>query len=259
VSTTKLSRKEMVAEDPVHESIVRLFTFCRENRNKIGILMLAVIVVIIGIYGGYLYLGTRDMQAQEQLAKGMAFFNATVAPDATDDPYSKGRVPEFRSDNAKYQAAAKELSLVSSGFSSSSVSIVARYYLGLTQLQLGQKQEAIKNLESVANDSKNHTVGYLAKTALASAYFDSGNYKGAQVVLEGMVKDSQCDLPKEDLSIQLSRVLVAQGKQAEAIKVLREANDKSAAFGAFKQQLVSELDKLQKTSAASAEQKLPNP
>ena len=71
-----------------------------------------------------------------------------------------------------------------------------------------------------------------------------------------MVKDSQCDLPKEDLSIQLSRVLVAQGKKAEAVKVLREASDKSAAFGAFKQQLVSELDKLQKTAATSAEKKL---
>jgi predicted negative regulator of RcsB-dependent stress response len=259
VSTTKLTRKEIVAEDPVHESIVRLFTFCRENRAKIGVFIIAAIVVIIGIYGGYLYLGSRDMQAQVQLAKGLEYFNATVASDATDNPYSKGLLPTFRSDKAKYQAAANEFSSVVSGFSFSSASGIARYYLGLSQLQLGQKTEAIKNLESVANDSKNHTVGYLAKKLLASAHFGSGNYKGAQEILEGMVRDSQCDLPKEDLSIQLSRVLVAQGKQAEAIKVLRDANNQGNAFGAFKQQVVSELEKLQQGSAAGMGQNLLKP
>jgi TolA-binding protein len=251
VSTTKLTRKEIVAEDPVHEKIVWLFTFCRENRAKIGILILAAIAVMIGLYGGYQYLGSREMQAQVQLAKGLDYLNATVAPDATDNPYSKGLLPTFRSDKAKYQAAAKEFSSVASGFSFGSTSVLARYYLGLTQLQLEQKQEAIKNLESAANDSKNHTVGYLAKKLLASAYFRSGNYKEAQGLLEGMVKDSKCDLPKEDLSIQLSRVLVAQGKKAEAIKVLRDANNQGNAFGAFKQQVVSELEKLQQGAATS--------
>lgn len=259
MSTTKLTRKEIVAEDTVHESIVRLFTFVRENRKKVGVLFLAVIAVMIGIYGGYQYLGNREMQAQVQLAKGLDYLNATVASDATDNPYSKGPLPTFRSDKAKYQAAANEFSSAASGFSFGSVSVVARYYLGLSQLQLGQKQEAIKNLESVASDSKSHTVGYLAKKLLASAHSDSGNNKGAQAILEGMIRDSKCDLPKEDLSIQLSRVLVAQGKQADAIKVLVDANSQGNAFGAFKQQVVSELEKLQPGSATGVGQNLLNP
>jgi predicted negative regulator of RcsB-dependent stress response len=259
VSTTKLTRKEMVAEDPVHESIIRLFAFCRENRSKIGVLIIAAIVVIIAIYGGYQYLGNREVQAQVQLAKGLDYLNATVVSDATDNPYSKGLLPTFRSEKAKYQAAANEFSSAASGFAFGSVSVVARYYLGLSQLQLGQKQEAVKNLESVASDSKSHTVGYLAKKLLASAHSDSGNNKGAQAILEGMIRDSKCDLPKEDLSIQLSRVLVAQGKQAEAIKVLADANNQGNAFGAFKQQVVSELEKLQQGSATGVRQNPLNP
>lgn len=259
VSTTKLTRKEIVAEDPVHESIIRLFTFCRENRSKIGVLVIAAIVIIVGIYAGYQYLGHREEQAQVQLAKGLEYFNGTVVSDATDNPYSKGLLPTFRSDKAKYQAAANEFASASSGFSNGSVSVVARYYLGLSQLQLGQKQEAIKNLESVASDSKSHTVGYLAKKLLASAHTDSGKFKVAQEILEGMIRDSKCDLPKEDLSIQLSRVLVAQGKQAEAIKVLEDANNQGNAFGAFKQQVVSELEKLQQGSAAGVRQNPLNP
>ena len=67
-----------------------------------------------------------------------------------------------------------------------------------------------------------------------------------------MVRDPKCDLPKEDLSIQLSRVLEAQGKQEEAVRVLREADVQSPAFGAFKQQLVSELERLQKAQNVGA-------
>jgi predicted negative regulator of RcsB-dependent stress response len=259
VSTTKLSRKEIVAEDNVHKIIIWLFTVFRENRAKIGIAVLAVVIVGVGGYLGYRYLDSRDLKGQEQLAKGIEFFYATVAPDATADPYGKGPTPTFRNDNEKYKAAADVFSSITSGFSYGSTSVIAHYYLGLSQLQLGHKQEAVKILESVANDSKNRTVGYLAKSVLASIYFDLKNFQGARDNLEGMIKDVKCDLPKEELSIQLSRVLMAQGKSADAIKVLREANDRSAAFGDYKQQVVAEMDKLQKSSVTGTEQKLLKP
>lgn len=244
MSTTKLTRKQMVAEDSVHGSIVRLFEFCQENRAKIGILVLGLVVVILGIYGVYRYRGSQELKAQEQLGKGIEFYSAQVSPDATEDPYGKGAAAVFKSDSAKYQAASREFAAIASGHASGSVRTVARYYLGLAQLQLGQKQEAVKNLEAVS--SKNSTIGFLAKKVLSTAHAGSGNYKEAQDILAGMIKDSKCDLPKEELSIQLSRVLVAQGKQADAVKVLREANDQGPAFGSYKQQVIAELERLQK-------------
>jgi hypothetical protein len=63
-----------------------------------------------------------------------------------------------------------------------------------------------------------------------------------------MIKDPQCSIPKEDLSIELSRVLLAQGKRSEAIKVLSDANSQGASFSRLKQMVGSELDKLQKGS-----------
>jgi predicted negative regulator of RcsB-dependent stress response len=259
VGTTKLTRKEITSEDPVHEKILQLIEFFRLNSAKVGIAAAAIIIVVIGIFGGLQYLNRREAKAQEQLGKGMEFFHAAIAPDATDNPYSKGTTPIFRSDSAKYQAAAKEFTSIVSGYSYGEVSIISRYYLGLSQLQLGQKEEAVKNLESVASNSKNRTVGFLAKKVLAGHYQNSGNLKGAREILEGMIRDPQCDLVKEDLSIQLSRVLLSQGKRDEAIKVLREANSQSPAFGTFKQQLVAELDKLQNAPGTGAETKVIHP
>ncbi len=252
MGTTKLTRKEILAEDPVHEAIIQLVEFFRTNGSKIGIAAAAIVVLALGIYGGIQYLDNREIRAQEQLGKGMDFFHAEVTPGATDNPYGNGPIPTFRSETAKYQAAAKEFSSIASQYGLGKASIVARYYLGLAQLQLGQKNEAIQNLESVANNSRDRTVGFLAKKVLATYYFDSGNYKGARDLLESMIKDPKCDLSKEELSIQLSRVLVAQGKRDEAIKILREAGSQGPAFGVFKQQLATELDRLQSTAKAGA-------
>ena len=68
----------------------------------------------------------------------------------------------------------------------------------------------------------------------------------AKEVLEGMLKDPQCSLPKQDLSIELAHVLVALGKRDEAIKALRDASSQGTAFGMLQQQVAAELDKLQR-------------
>jgi tetratricopeptide (TPR) repeat protein len=248
VGTNKLTRKEILAEDPVHEAMVRIVEFFQTHGQTIGIVVAAAAVLSIGIYGGLQYLENREMQAQERLGKGIDFFHAQIAADATNDPYSKGPVPVFKSDAAKFQAAAKEFSALASGYGFSKVSIVARYYLGLAQLQLGQKKEAAQNLESVAANSRNRTLGYLAQKILARNEASSGNHKRAREILDGMIKDPQCALPKEDLTIELSRVLVAQGKRDEAIKVLRDAISQGAAWSMLKQQVAAELDKLQKAN-----------
>jgi predicted negative regulator of RcsB-dependent stress response len=253
VGTTKLTRKEILAEDPVHGAIIQLIDLFRENGKKIGIIAVIVVLVGIGIYGGIQYLDSRESQAQELLGQGIEFFHGQVAADATNDPYSKGASPTFRSESDKYQAATKQFLSVIDRHGFGKISIIARYYLALCQIQTGDKKEAIQNLQSVASNSKDRTVGYLSKKVLATEYAGSGNNKAAEEILDGMLKDPQCQLPREDLSLQLARVFVAQGKRAEAIKLLREATSKGASFSVFQQQLMLELDKLQKMSVAGSE------
>jgi predicted negative regulator of RcsB-dependent stress response len=246
VGTTKLTRKEILAEDPVHQAIIELIEFFRVNGKKIAIGAAAIVLLAVGVYGGIQYLDNKQAKAQDRLREGMNFFHAQVSPDASDNPYAKGTSPVFRNEAAKYQAAAKEFSSVVSGFGYSKLAVVARYYLGLTQLQLGQKKEAAQNLEQVATSSKDRTLSNLAKKVLAADYVATGNYRGAKELLEGMIRDPQCDLPKEDLSIDLAKALVAQGKRDEAIKVLRDASAQGAQFSPIRQRVMTELDKLQK-------------
>jgi predicted negative regulator of RcsB-dependent stress response len=256
VGTTKLTRKEILHDDPVHNAMIWLIDFFRVNGTKIAAGAVAVVILGFAIWFGIQYLDKREMQAQERCGKGLDFFHASIAADATDDPYSKGLSPTFRSESEKYQAAAKEFSPVASGYGYGALSVVARYYLGLSQLQLGQKKEAIQSFELVAGNSKNRTLGYLAKRMLATNELESGNYKRAQQILESMIKDPRCDLQKDELSLQLSRILIAEGKRDEAIKALQKADSQGLELGSmFKQQLAVELERLQKDSQAKVEPK----
>jgi hypothetical protein len=253
VGTTKLTRKEILAEDPIHNFILNAVEYLRFNGAKVAAAVVVILVLAFGIYEGIHYLENRNAKAQEGFAKGLRFFDADVRPDAASDPSNSGANTAFQSETAKYQAAAKEFSPIASGHFYGKLAIVARYYLGVSQLRLGQKNEAVQNLESVAGNSSNRDLGFLAKRALAINDFNSGNYKKAQDLLEGMIKDPQCLLQKEDLSVQLSRDFAAQGKQEDAIKVLREANAQSLAFGKFTPQLNAELEKLLKSPKSGTE------
>jgi len=246
VGTTKLTRKEILSDDPVRENILRLVGLFQANRAKVGVAVIAIIVLALGFWAWSHYLDNRAETAGTILGRGMAFFSASVSPDAEDDPFAKGDAPVFKSEEDKYQAAEKEFSAAAGSFGAGEAGKTARYYLGLAQIKLGKKEEAKKNLESVAFSSGSRTVGFLAKKALADFYADSGNVKGAEDLLRGVIKDAKCDLPKEDIGIQLAGILVADGRKDEAIRVLREASEASPVFGFFNQQLLAEIEKLQK-------------
>jgi predicted negative regulator of RcsB-dependent stress response len=280
VGTTKLTRKEIIADDPVRDAILRLIEFLQENRKWIGIGIAAFIVVGLGAYLGMSFLGAREIEAQQQLTKGMEIYHAPISSDEASDndaseaDASEAGAPEagtletgaeetpeteatleFGSEKEKYEAAAKEFSAVASRRGQAKTSLIARYYLGLTQLKLERNEEAIESLKAVADNSRNRALGFLAQNALATHYLDSENFYEAGRILQLMLEDPQCDLPKDDLSLRLSRALVAQDRQDEAIAILTDANSQDVIQGPYRQQVMEELQRLNRAAQKSAEAK----
>jgi len=262
VGTTKLTRKEIV-EDPIHDALIGMIEFLQANRKWIGIGAAAIVVVGLVAFWGIRYLDSRENEIQRQLTRGIEFYHAKIssdeAPEAGEAEAGEAEageaeagdsdsVPAFGSEKEKYEAAAREFSSVASRRGQAKISMIARYYLGLTQLQLEQNKEAIRNLETVAGNSRNRTLGFLAQKVLAAHYLGSENYQEAGKILESMINDPQCDLPKDDLSLKLSQALVAQGKRDEAIAVLADANTQGTPSDPFKQKVAQELDRLQRAA-----------
>jgi len=250
VGTTKLTRKEILGEDPIHDVIVSAMEGARHRGKHIVLGAAGILLLGIGIYLALEYLERRDAESQEILSRGIDFYHAQVDAAAPDDPYGKGPEPVFRTEEAKYQAATKEFSSVTSRFGSSKVAVIAKYYLGLCQVRSGQKEEAIKTLEAVRDNTKDRSVGYLGKRVLAKLYAETGNYKAAQELLENMIKDLQSEIPKEELKLQLARNYLAMGKREDAVKALREAKENSGK-SMFQSLLTQELSRLEESADLS--------
>ena len=68
-----------------------------------------------------------------------------------------------------------------------------------------------------------------------------------------MIGDAQYDLPKDELSLQLARILIAEGKNDEAVKILQEATSEGSTFSGFRQKLTAELEEAQKKTESEPE------
>ena len=244
MSTTKLTRKEISA-DPIHDALIRTVEIIRTRATLIIAAGIGLALLLVGLYFGMRYLESRESGAQREIAKGMDFYHGSVDANAKEDPYAFGPVPVFKSEEAKYRAAANVFGPIASRRGSSKLAVIGRYYLGLCQKQLGQKNEALATLESVANNSVDRTVGYLAKKVLATYYVELGDAKKGQEALQAILKDPQCDLPKEDIYVELSRAFMAQGKKEEALKTLQEAQE-SAGGGMLQSLVFQEMGRIQR-------------
>jgi hypothetical protein len=243
VGTTKLTRKE-IAADPIYDALIKSVEVLRAHAKIIALTTIGVISVAVFVYLGLGYLESRDNSAQQELAKGMDFYHATVDASAKSDPYVSGPNPIFPNEEAKFRAASTVFSSVASRYGSSKLGVMARYYLGLCQKQLGQKKEAIASLEAIENNTVDRTVAYLAKKVLANYHVETGDSKKGVEILRAMLTDPQCDLPKEDLQIDLSRAYMAQGNRAEALKVLQQAQEQGSG-GGLQSLIFQELSRLQ--------------
>ncbi len=249
MGTTKLTRKEILSENPIHDGILKIVGFSRSQGKLIGAMGAAVLVIAAGVYFGMQYLERRDAAAQVQLNRGMEFYHGLVSSEAQPgEPYAKGLQASFPSEEAKYEAASAEFAAVVKAYGSSKPAVFARYYLGLCQLRMGQREEAVKTLEWVRHNTKDRTAGYLAKKVLAVHYLDAGNAKESRDILEGMIRDPQCDLPKEALKVDLARAQTALGSHEEALRILREARDEGKA-GSLMSLVTQELERLEAAAA----------
>ncbi|MEJ2110381.1 MAG: tetratricopeptide repeat protein [Acidobacteriota bacterium] len=246
MGTTKLTRKEILAEDPVHGSIITLVDFFRSNRKMLSIVLSVAIVLALGVYGGFLFLEKKQAQAQEILGRGMDFFHAQVETDAPEDPFENGPVAVFDTDEKKYQAAAKEFEIIVKDYGYTKVAPIARYYLGLSELKMDKTNDAVENLKMVSGDNEKSTIGCLAGQVLARIYEKQGNYEEARKILEPMIDNDSYELPKEELRMQLAGILADEGRDDEALNILQEGVSEVSSVSPLRDRLTAEMEKMQK-------------
>ena len=161
--------RHQLKQDSFRTSTTETISWAVEHRSKVTAAVVAVVVLLAVIIGGWAYVNYRDQQGRSELAGAIQKYDAPIRPagtPATPDMLSFGSIQErAKAANADFTRIAGKYSFTQSGR-------VARYFAGVTLHDMGDNAGAEKDLKEVA-DSRYKEIASLAKLALASIYHDT--------------------------------------------------------------------------------------
>ena len=215
----------------VSEALNKSEAFFNKNKNAIIIAVVALLVIIAGIFFYKEYVsGPREDKASTALGRGQEYFNA--------EQFDKA----LNGDGASYAGFAK----IASDYSNTDAGNLANLYAGLCQANLGKWKEAIAYLEkfSTAGDDM---VSPAAVAALGNAYAHVNELDKAVSTLK-KAADMADSKGNEGVNnsiaptfrLQAAEILESQGKKDEALKIYQDIKAKYTNSGLVQSQ---EIDK----------------
>ena len=215
----------------VAEALNKSEAFFNKNKNAIIIAVVALLVIIAGIFIYKEYVsGPREEKASTALGRGQEYFNA--------EQFDKA----LNGDGASYAGFAK----IASDYSSTAAGNLANLYAGLCQANLGKWKEAITYLEKFSTTGDD-MVSPAAVAALGNAYAHVNELDKAVSTLK-KAADMADSKGNEGVNnsiaptfrLQAAEILESQGKKDEALKIYQDIKAKYTNSGLVQSQ---EIDK----------------
>jgi tetratricopeptide (TPR) repeat protein len=191
------------------------------HRDNVIRLSLAAVVVIAAVIAGILIYNQRS--AASQVAFGQAVETYTTPLKQPGAPADPGQ-PTFATSTDRAKAANPQFLAVADKYGMLEAGRNARYFAGLSYMDLGNKSAAESELKQVANGHDSN-VGSLAKSALAGLYHQTGRDEEAIKLYQELIAKPTDTVPAPAAKLQLAELYEAT-KPAEARKLYAELEDK---------------------------------
>lgn len=208
--------------------------------NRSGVLRwtIATVVVIGLLVAGIVVWHQRSQAAQSLLSQGMDVYATPLAtPGEPTPPGEKTYATAAERAAAAYplfEKAANEYSWQNAGK-------LARYFAGVTAVDLGKTQQAEKELKQAA-DSGSGSASSLAKLALANLYAQDGNTSQAATLFQELIAHPTTTVPKSAAQLQLAQMYqTTDPNEAKRIYAQVEDQDKGTSAAQIAQQQLQKL------------------
>lgn len=195
--TTDQGDKNIVA---VEEALSKSEQFIERNQNML-IGAVVVVVLIIGAYIGYtrFILEPREEQARAEIFMAEKFFEQDSLRLALEGDGANLGFLDIISDYGMTQTAN-----------------LARYYAGVSYLNLGEYDNAIEHLKKFRKRDK--FLGAMAYGAIGDAYLELGDYDNAVSYYKRAANHEPNELTSPTFFMKLGTVYEMQGKHSEALE-----------------------------------------
>ncbi len=216
-----------------HDSL----NWAQENRERVLALSIAVVVAIVVAIGGALIYQHRSDAAAADFSHAMQVYQAPLT--TSGEPIPAG-IQSFPTTVLRAKAANELFLQTANSYGMLSAGRNARYFAGLTYIEMGENASAESTLKSVAS-SWDHDVASLADLALASLYHQTGRDPQAIDLLNKLAAKPTSTVPAGVAKLQLAEIYEAsnQPEQAKRIYAQLKDEDKTGAAGQIASQKLS--------------------
>ena len=210
----------------------------RDTLMKAGIALL--VVAALGI-GGWLYVNHRDEAASAELNKAVRTYNTPLRPAGM--PEQPG-FPSFTSAAERAKKAHDQFQAIADQYSYTKSGEFARYFAGLTAMDMGDNAGAERTLKQTA-DSSNNDLSALAKMALAALYRDTNRDTQAIDLYKQLTDKPSSTVSKQTAQVELAGLYAAkqQPKEAQRIYEQLQKENPNTEFAALASAKLQELIK----------------
>ncbi|MGC2196695.1 MAG: tetratricopeptide repeat protein [Terriglobales bacterium] len=189
-----------------------------EHKSKLIAGIGIAVVVVAAVVGGWYYLGRQDDQANLELTKAVRTMGTPIRPAGAPETPNQ---PSFASVQDRAAAAKTELQAVIDKYPHTHTADIARYLLGTTAVELGDKATAERELKEVAS-SRNGDLAALAKLALAAFYGNTNRAKEAVDLYKELIDKPTNTVSKVMAQMQMASLYESSQQPMEAKRIYEQ-------------------------------------
>jgi len=219
----KRELKKQIKQDEFVTWLDHTITWLRVHEREAKVTAAIAVALAVGWLGLSTWMRSRARAADEDFTAALRTFHAPVAGQSAPEP---GQSKVFATAAERYRQAAQEFAEVHRKYGSQAAGRRARYYEGLSRLELGQYDEAQKALSEVAvvRDHKDLTPA-LARLQLAALELRRGKVDEGLKLYRQMADDASFTLPRDHVLMALSSALEEVRRLPEAREAYQRLAD----------------------------------
>jgi predicted negative regulator of RcsB-dependent stress response len=220
--------RHQLKQDRFAATATEAMSWTVEHRDKLiwGTAVAAIVLAVV--LGGWWYMQSRTADADQALAQAMTVYSTPLTPGAQP---AAGTTKTFATAQERAKAARDEFRNVADKYGRTNSGQLARYFVGLTDIDLNDKPTAEKDLKQ-AIDSGNADVASLAKMALASLYRGEGKDQQAIQLYKEIADHPTNSAPKTAAQLEMAETYEATDPQNARIvyqQIQKESPNTAAA------------------------------
>lgn len=210
--------RHQLKEDRFREFTAERAHWAVEHKDTLTKAGIAVVVLLGLVVGGWFYINHRDELASAELSKAVRTYNTPLRQAGA--PEQPGYAT-FTSSTERATKAHEQFQAITSQYSHTKSADFARYFAGLTAIDMGDNAGAERSLKETADASSND-LSALAKMALAALYRNSNRDAQAIEIYKQISDKPASTVSKQAAQVELAGLYASKGQTAEARRIYEQ-------------------------------------